>query len=391
MNKEKETIINSVDSIKEDLIDLSRKIHENPELCFKEFKAASWLKELATAHNFSVESPCGGLATAFKARYKADKEGPTVAFLAEYDALRGKGHACGHNIIAACAAGAAVALSKVIDQIGGEVVLMGTPAEEGGGGKIILIEEGEFNDIDFDLMIHPGNQNLIGRGGLAAMLLDIEFRGKAAHSSDPSSGINALAGLLEVFKGIDSIRNTLEDETRINGIVTDGGEASNIIPDYAAGEFTLRAKTREYLQVVVSKMLRLTEAAEMITGAKSKIEKSLVYAERYPNMAMAEKFKDNMNYFNEEFNYPTPDLKLGSSDIGNVSMEIPTIHSYLKLVDMDINVHTREFAVAAVSPRSEEVIIKTSKGLALTGYDILADQAFRQKIKEEFASNVKNR
>ena len=389
MDANKSLIIENIEGIKNDLIDLSNKIHNNPELCFKEYKAVNWLIELAEKHDFKIENPCGSLETAFKARYRNKKEGPTVAFLAEYDALRGKGHACGHNIIAACAAGAAIGLSKVIDQIGGEVVLLGTPAEEGGGGKIILINEGAFDDIDFALMIHPGSQNLIGRGGLAAMLLEIEFEGKAAHSSDPASGINALKGLLEVFKGIDTLRSIFEDGTRVNGIITEGGEASNIIPNYAAGEFTLRAKTREHLKSLYDKIENLTEASKKVIGANPSIKKSMIYAERYPNMTIAEKFKKNMSYFGEEFNYPNPDMKLGSSDIGNVSMELPVIHSYLKIVEPNINAHTQEFAAAAKSSRAEEVIIKTSKGLAMTGYDILSDENLSFKILEEFEEKVK--
>lgn len=389
MDKYKSIINDSIENLKKDLIKLSKKIHANPELCFEEYKAAGWLMELAEAHGFNIENPVGGLETAFKASYKSNRQGPTIAFLAEYDALRGKGHACGHNIIAACAAGAALGLSKVIEEIGGEVILLGTPAEEGGGGKIILIEEGVFNDIDFALMIHPGSQNLIGRGGLAAMQLDIEFVGKAAHSSDPASGINALTALLEVFKGIDTLRNTFEDGTRANGIITDGGEASNIIPDFAAGEFTLRAKTRQDLKEVADQIIKLTGAAEIVIGAKPNVKKSMIYAERYPNLTMGEKFKENMSMWDEDFNYPSPDMKLGSSDIGNVSMELPTIHSYLKIVKPGVNAHTEEFAKASISKRAEEVIIKTSKGLAMTGYDIINDQKLQAEIMAEFKENVK--
>ena len=389
MDKYKSIINDSIENIEKGLIELSQKIHANPELCFEEYKAVGWLMELAETHGFNIENPVGGLETAFKASYKSKKAGPTVAFLAEYDALRGKGHACGHNIIASCAAGAALGLSKVVDEIGGEVILLGTPAEEGGGGKIILIEEGVFNDIDFALMIHPGSQNLIGRGGLAAMQLDIEFAGKAAHSSDPASGINALTALLEVFKGIDTLRNTFEDGTRANGIITAGGEASNIIPDFAAGEFTLRAKTRQDLKEMADQIIKLTGAAEIIIGAKPNVKKSMVYAERYPNLTMGEQFKENMSLWGEDFNYPSPDMKLGSSDIGNVSMELPTIHSYLKIVKPGVSAHTEEFAEASISKRAEEVIIKTSKGLAMTGYDIITDEKLQTEIISEFKENVK--
>jgi len=389
MDKFKSVIMNNIDNISNELIELSKKIHENPELCFKEFKAASWLQEIVKEHGFTVKAPCGNMETAFKASYKGKKGGPRIAFLAEYDALRGKGHACGHNVIAACAAGAAIGLSKVMDDIAGEIILLGTPAEEGGGGKIILLREGEFADIDYALMIHPAGRNLIGRGGLAATLLNVEFTGKAAHSSAPEDGINALQALLEVFKGIDSTRSVLQNGTKINGIITAGGEASNIITDYAAGEFTIRARSRDYLEEVVNKVIKLTKSAEIITGATPRTTKSMIYAERYPNMIMAERFKANMEYLEEMMNYPDPNMNLGSSDIGNVSMEVPTIHSYLKIVEPDISGHTKEFAAASVSPRAEEVVIKGAKGLAMTGYDILVDQALREKINQEFKDKVK--
>ena len=391
MEKLKDKIKQKVDMIDEDLINLSKNIHANPELSFQEFKAVGWLKDLMAQHNFKVESPLGELATAFKARYTRLPGGPRVAFLAEYDALRGKGHACGHNIIAACAAGAAIGLSAVLDQMPGEVILLGTPAEEGGGGKILLIEAGEFAQLDYALMIHPGNSNIIGRGGLAATLVTVEFKGKAAHSSGPERGINALQALIEVFKGIDSIRGSLRGDVKINGIIKNGGEASNIIPDYASGEFTVRAATRDYLQQILARINDLVRAAELITGAKASISSSLIYAERYPNLVMAEKFKENMAGLGEQMCYPDPGESLGSSDIGNVSMVVPTIHSYLRITEKAISGHTEEFAAAAISSRAEEVIIKGAKGLALTGFDILREQGLRAAIHREFNQVVPGR
>ncbi len=384
MDDYKDNIQKSIDKIEADLIKLSKDIHSNPELCFEEFKAVNWLKEILKEHDFKIEDNSGGLETAFKARFKVKKPGPRVAFLAEYDALRGKGHACGHNIIATSAVGAAIGLSKVIKDLAGEVILLGTPAEEGGGGKIILLEEGEFDDIDYALMIHPGSINLIGRGGLAASKLVIEFKGEAAHSSSPGDGINALKALLEVFRGIDTLRSDFAKNTRVNGIITEGGEASNIIPDYAAAEFTVRATTRDGLEEVIEKIITVTKAAHILTGAVPEVKEGIIYAERYPNMKMAEQFKMNMERLHEKMNYPDPDMNLGSSDIGNVTMELPAIHSYLKIVEEDVPAHTEKFAEAAIAPRAEEVIIKAAKGLAMTGYDILTNPELREEINNEF-------
>src|SRR6056297_3496367 len=384
MDNYKDNIQKSIDKIKADLIKLSNDIHSNPELCFEEFKAVKWLKEILKEHGFKIEDNSGGLETAFKASFKGKKPGPRVAFLSEYDALRGKGHACGHNIIATSAVGAAIGLSKMIKDIAGEVILLGTPAEEGGGGKIILLEEGEFEDVDYALMIHPGSINLIGRGGLAASKLVIEFKGKAAHSSNPGDGINALKALLEVFRGIDTLRSDFAKNTRVNGIITEGGEASNIIPDFAAAEFTVRATTRDDLEEVIKKIITVTEAARILTGAVPEVKEGIIYAERYPNMKMAEQFKTNMEKLHEKMNYPDPDMNLGSSDIGNVTIKLPAIHSYLKIVEENVPAHTEKFAEAAIAPRAEEVIIKAAKGLAMTGYDILTKPELREAINNEF-------
>lgn len=386
---EKNRIQNEIDGLKDVLLELSKKIHDNPEVAFQEYKACGWMIDLLQRHGFLVSEKIGGLDTAFKARFKGKKPGPRVAFLAEYDALPQIGHGCGHNIIAACSVGAAIGLSKIMKDLAGEVLLIGTPAEEGGGGKVILLENNEFDDVDYALMIHPtSSRAMIGRGGLATTRVTIEFEGKAAHSSAPERGINALSAVIQVFNGIDALRPTFDMKSNINGIITKGGDAANIIPGYARCDFSVRAKTLGELEKLVKKMKQVVKAAEILTGAKASVDIGRMYAERYPNMTIAETFKGNMKLLGEELGYPDPDEKVGSSDIGNVTLKIPAIHSYLKIAEDTINAHSIEFAHASISQRANEITIKGAKGLAMTGYDILKNEDLREKIQREFEEKI---
>lgn len=386
--KQKEVIINKIDSIEEELIALSNKIHSNPELAFKEYKAMENITALLKRHGFIIEKGIGDLETAFRAEYAGKGEGPTVAFIAEYDALPEIGHGCGHNLIATMAVGAAIGLKEVAEHIDGNIVVLGTPGEEGGGGKIIMLEKGCFDDIDYVLMMHPCVNNLILRGGLAARNIKIEYFGKAVHSSFPEGGINALQAVIQTFNIIDQFRSLFPLKTNINGIITKGGKAANIIPDYASCEFSVRAETVKDLNVVVGYMEHIVETVDKLIGTKSHIEKGLMYAERYPNRQIDERLKENIALFGVDMEYPDPAMKYGSSDIGNVSLKIPTIHSYIKIADKGVNIHSIDFTKAANSPRAHKQMIKAAKAMALTGYDILTDEKLRRDIYEEFSRTV---
>ncbi|NLW42845.1 MAG: M20 family metallopeptidase [Tissierellia bacterium] len=381
-------IFNEVDNIKGELLQLSKDIHENPELSFGEYKSSGFIKELLRKHDFEIEDNSGGMETAFKARYKGKKAGPRVAFLAEYDALPEIGHACGHNLIAMVSAGAAIALSKFMDEIPGEIVLMGTPAEEGGGGKVLLIESGDFGDIDYSLMTHPSTENLVHRGGLAISSVGLKFYGVSAHSAAPEFGINALQAVIQTFNNIDTMRGLFPTGTNINGIIIKGGTASNIIPDYAESHFTIRARTLGDLKIVVKHFKNIVESVEKLTGARGELDIGKPYAERYPNLIMGEAFKRHMEAQGEEVNYPDPNKKVGSSDIGNVSLLMPAIHEYFKITDENINSHAIEFTEAAISEYAQEMGIKAAKSLASVGYEILTDEEFRNEIDEEFKNTV---
>lgn len=385
MDNKKQKIVETVEAAREDLLKLSKNIHENPELGFEEFKAVDFISETLEKHGFTVEKGYGGLPTSFRADAKGNGDGPTVAFLAEYDALNGIGHGCGHNLIATCAVGAFLGLSSLLDSLPGRICIIGTPAEEGGAGKVKLLANGAFDDVDYALMMHPsgGGSNLVGRGGRAACTVKVNFKGKGAHSSAPQNGINALSAVISVFNQIDMARPTFDPQDNINGIISDGGTASNIIPAFASCAFCLRADTMKRIEDLIQLIKTCVANAERLTGAKGEITWDDISAERYPSRPICQAFKDNMHELGIEMTWPDPKKQYGSSDIGNVSIKIPAIHDYLSITDdASIQAHTVEYAEPAASPEAQEVCLKGAKGLAMTGYDILSNPEFQKEIRE---------
>lgn len=385
MTNEKKQMIQLIDTVKDRLRTLSQNIHNNPELGFQEYKALAFISETLESQGYEVQSGYGGLATAFRAEKRGKGDGPTVAFLAEYDALNGIGHGCGHNLIATCSVGAFLGLASVIENLSGRVVVIGTPAEEGGAGKVKLLRAGAFDDVDFALMMHPssGGSNLVGRGGRAACTVTVKFYGKSAHSSVPKNGINALSAVISVFNQIDMLRPTFEPQDNINGIINNGGTAANIIPAYASCSFCVRADTMNRIEELIEVIKKCVVNAENLTGAKGEVSWEDIAAERYPNKPMCQAFKDNMHELGIEMSWPDPKKQYGSSDIGNVSIKIPAIHDYLSIVDdKTVQAHSAEYAAAAGTEEAFEICIKGAKGLAMTGYDILASKEFQKEINE---------
>lgn len=385
MNQQKQRISEKIDNIREDLIELSHSIHKNPETSFNEYKTVGIITSFLKKYGFDVQEKYCGMDTSFKAVKKGIENGPKISFLAEYDALRGIGHGCGHNIIATCAAGAFIGLAEIIKDYAGEVSIIGTPAEEGGAGKVLLLDKGGFDDTEYALMMHPssGGNNLVGRGGRAASSITVSFKGKAAHSSVPSNGINALSAAISVFNQIDMVRSNFQIQDNINGIILEGGVASNIIPELSVCEFSIRAETMLRLKELIVLVKECIARAESLTGAKAEIKVEPIYAERYPNMPMCEAFKCNMAKLGVEMFYPDPTVLYGSSDIGNVSIKIPAIHDYLSITDdKSVQSHSSEYTKAAAMPQADDVCIKGAKGLAMTGFDILESEEFRNSINE---------
>lgn len=386
----RESIEKKVDDISNEIIELGRYIHANPELAFEEYSSSAKCIEVLEKNGFEVKRKAGGLDTAFKARYKGKLGSKNkIAFLAEYDALNEIGHACGHNLIASAAIGTGIALSKIADKIDGDIIVMGTPAEEGGGGgKIILLDNGEFEDIDYTLMVHPSTQNLVGRGGRATMSFDITFYGKSCHSSAQEKGIDALNAIIQLFNGINSIRPLLPINSNIHGYITEGGIATNIVTNRASASFSIRSMTRQDCNIIRENLERVIKSVEVLTMAKAEYEIKDGYAERYPNATMEKEFKKNLESFGEKVNIAPIIGKFGSSDIGNISSKVSTIHSYYKITDQKINAHSVEFTDASNTDYAYEKTINAIKSLALTGYRIFTDQKFRNDIDNEFKENV---
>lgn len=383
MEQQKTNIIQTIDRMQHELLALSHQIHDHPELGYEEHQAVASIRSFLEDRGFQVETPYCGLDTSFKVVKKGKGPGPRIAFLAEYDALRGIGHGCGHNIIATCAVGAFMGIASLIDEYDGEVSIIGTPAEEGGAGKVILLERGAFDETDYALMMHPsgGGSNLVGRGGRAATRIRVSFHGKSAHSSSPSNGINALSAAIHVFNQIDLMRSTFQVQDNINGIILEGGTAANVIPELAKCEFSLRAETMLRIKELIRFVTSCIEHAEALTGAKAEVSVEPIYAERYPNKPMCQAFKNNMESLGIQMTWAEPGKLYGSSDIGNVSIKIPAIHDYLSITDdKTIQSHSKEYTKAAATPQADEICLKGAKGLAMTALDILESSEFRSEI-----------
>ncbi len=385
-----ESIIGVIDSLEADLRALSLEIHANPELAFQETFAAERLTRELEGHGFEVQRGFPDLPTAFKATYELGANGPTIAFIAEYDALPGLGHACGHNLICAAAVGAAAALTQTLrDQnVIGTVLVIGTPAEEGGGGgKILLLEQGAFAGVDAALMFHAGARTMTTRGSLASSRVTMRFHGKAAHAaSAPHLGVNALDACIQTFNGINALRQHFKDETRIHGIISHGGEAPNIVPEYAEAKFSIRHRSFEYMREVKHKVFECARHAAASVGATVELVEGLEYAERRINLTMADRFRHHIESLGEPVKEPLKTGGVGSSDFGNLSQAVPAIHPYVAIVPEGVSAHTREFAEASASPAGLRAMLLAAKGLALTGADLLLDPALMAEVKREFES-----
>ena len=378
-------IKDNVELQREQLIQLSLNIHNNPELAFKEEKASAWLTGYLQEHGFRIVRGITGLATAFQASYGQGR--PAIAVLAEYDALPKLGHACGHNIIGVSAVAAAVASKCVIDQLGGSVVVVGTPAEEGLGGKIEMLRAGAFNDLDVAMMIHPNGLNMATIEALACSTLDVEFFGRPAHAaSQPHKGINALEAMVLAFTSIDSLRQHIRRDARIHGIITDGGEAPNIVPAHSAAEFLVRASDNEYLAELRDKVLNCFRGASVASGARLEYRwRDKTYAPMKNNVTMAQLFSRNLESLGRQVVPFDSSFGFGSTDMGNVSQVVPSMHPTIAIASPEVPAHTPEFAAAAASEAGHEGLIDAAKAMAMTVADILQPGKL-DRIRQEFCS-----
>jgi amidohydrolase len=387
MSAAKDTVTQAVDGIADELEALSRRIHDHPELAYQEKQAAGWLTEFLAGKGFKIESGVAGVETAFRATIETG-EGPTIAILCEYDALPGIGHACGHNVIAAsgAGAGAALALSKgTLPK--GRIQVIGTPAEEGGGGKNRLIKGGIFKDVDCAMMIHGFDRTILHQDLLGIVRGTFEFHGKASHASaDPWEGVNALDACIGMFNAVSMLRQQVRPDCRIHGIITNGGAAANIIPESAAAVFYVRAPRIDVMWELYKRVVACAEGAAKAAGATVKVTQGAdnVYEPLKRNQTLLDLFAANMATVGLTEG-PTVLDRLGSSDVGNVSQVIPTIQPMIGIAPLGTAIHTREFADAAVKPLARAGLLAAAKTMALTTFDLLADPARVRAAKDEFA------
>ena len=384
-----EKIVAAIDAASGELLDLARRIHATPETGFKERQACTWLTETLVRHGFRTERGVANLETAFRAEvsgpHAGSKSAPTVAILAEYDALPDIGHACGHNLICTAALGAGIGLAAVKDHLPGRALVLGTPAEEGGGGKVIMLERGAFEDVDAAMMFHPAGYTLTERGSLASHRLTLKFLGRAAHAaSAPHEGINALDALIQTFVAIGLLRQQVRDDARIHGVITYGGAAPNIIPDRAEAVFTVRATDSPYGKKVLERVIACAQGAAAATGATLEYTARKGYDAIKPNRTLAATFARHLSRLGWAQD-PLPERpRMGSTDMGDVSQVIPSIHPYVSIGPKSLAGHTVEFREAALSDRGFSAMLVAAKAMALTAYDVMSQPDLLAAVRRDF-------
>lgn len=384
--KLKASVIKNVEAHRDELKEMSLKIHSNPEIAFEEVKASGWLTQCLEKNGFTIERGICELPTAFRASYGHGK--PVIGFLSEYDALPGLGHACGHNLICTTAVGAALASKLAVDELGGSILVIGTPAEEKYGGKAIMAERGAFDNLDVAMIVHPKGFNAVTRPSLVSQDLEVQFFGKAAHAaSKPWEGINALDAMLLSIMAINSLRQHIKDKARIHGIITKSGEVSNAVPAYSAGTFKVRAEDEAYHDELKQRVLNCFIGAATATGAR--LEYKWPGVRRAPmrsNLTLAQLFIQNMQPLGREMQLAAPPEEgIGSTDVSNVSQLVPTLYPYVAIAPLEVLGHSPDFAAAAASEAGIRGMLDAAKALAMTVVDLLANPKLISQVKQDFA------
>ena len=387
-NKIHESIERRIDEVSEELISASHAIHANPELAFKEFFACDTLTDALEHHDIKTEKAVYSLKTSFEAKLNPDNDGPRVAILAEYDALPGIGHACGHNIIATSALGATLGLNAVAQELEGSIRLIGTPAEEKGGGKELMARNGAFEGIDAAMMIHPAGTNLASMPCICVAEVEVIYHGKSSHASAmPHKGINALDGLLLAYQAISNLRQHIRSTERIHGIITEGGSAPNIVPDRSVGQFYVRAADEKELAQLKPRVQSCFEAGAKGSGCEVEINWANVdYLDLNTNWPLAELFQKHAESLGREFIPYEEAVKFGagSTDMGNVSHRLPSIHPMLAVAPPNVVIHNPEFAKWAASEKGDAAVIDGAKALALTAADFLLSTELQKRAKTAY-------
>jgi amidohydrolase len=378
-----------VDEIAPELIEISDWMYHNPELGHQERGAVARLTAALEAHGASVEREIAGMETAFRATFPGRVGEPVVAILAEYDALPEVGHGCGHNVIATAAIGAGIAVGSLMDELPGVAVVLGCPAEESAvpdaGGKIPLVEQGYFEDVDAAIMIHPGTENYVPlESSLVAYGLEFEFFGKPAHAAGaPHEGVNALDAVIQTFNGISALRQHLKPDVRVHGVITHGGGAPNVIPPYTAARFRVRSADPAYAREVVDKVVRCAEAGALAAGARLEWRQYIKpYQNMIPNQRVSALIERNMRELGLSLSGRVQE-GAGSTDFGNVSHVVPAGQAIVRICGEECGWHSREVADSTITPTGHEAILDGAKTLAMTAIDLICQQDELKQAREE--------
>jgi amidohydrolase len=397
VRKLKDRVCQAIDRRAAELIETADWIHAHPEIGHQEVEASRRLSGLLQAAGIPVEMGTAGMATAFKAELGGEKAArPRVAILAEYDALPGLGHGCGHNLIGTSAVGAGLALSEVIPELNGSIWVLGTPAEESAapnsGGKVHMVNAGVFEDVDAAIMFHPGTETAVTLDrSLAARGFEFYFHGRAAHAAGaPDEGINALDAVVLTYNAISVMRQQVRSDVRIHGIILSGGAAANIIPDYAALRYRVRADDSAYLAQIVERVIACAEGAATATGCRLEWKEYMPgYENTMPNKVLLELMTANLRALGVRVNNERRRTGRGSTDFGNVSRRVPGIEARIAITEqLDTPGHSVEFREAAGSDLGRRAMLTAAKGLAMTAVDLLTDRNHLKRAKEVFEEDI---
>ncbi len=385
----KEKAADEIDRLRERSIEMANYIFDNPELSNKEFKAKDYLVAELKKNGFQIQQGIAGLDTAFRAQFNFEKPGPTVAFIAEYDALPNIGHACHHHIIASASVNVAIAMSKLSSDLCGKIICIGTPAEECMDAKGIMRKKGAFDGIDVSLMLHGGSRNNTKLVVLAIDGLEFNYKGKAAHAAvTPYKGINALDAVILLFTSVNALRQQLKEDIKIHGNIIKGGDAVNIIPEFASARFYIRSQHRKDLNEVVEKVKNCARGAALQTGARLSIS---VFEEPgnglLKNSFLIKEYEENFESTGEKLDREP--FVLGSTDIGNLSCYIPVLHPMIKTAEEDCALHTVEFLNYGKTETAYHGMMTGMKSMAMTAVRILTDTEFLKNVKKDFIENTK--
>lgn len=374
-----------VEAHAERLIDASRRIHGRPELGFEEHHAHDLLAGILADAGLEVTRGVHGVPTAFAAR--AGSTGPTIAVLCEYDALPGVGHACGHNVIGAAGVGAGIAAAHLAEEVGGRVLVLGTPGEEGGGGKVTLAERGAFEGVEAALMVHPAGLELARFGAIAIQQLHVTYHGRAAHAAAaPHVGRNALDAAVLGYVNVAALRQHIKPTERIHGIFTEAGEAPNVVPDRTAAIWYVRSPTVRGLAKLKDRVLAALEAGAAAAGCRMEhVWQDPAYADMVDNEAMVDLYRENLARCGRVLAEPTDTATVvGSTDMGNVSHLVPSIHPMIAVSPPNVAIHTRDFARYAGGPEGDQAVLDGARAMAATVIDLWTRPDRLAAVREEF-------